>query len=527
MKVQKDLTDKGGKADSSLELNSNSGEVRESPEFLIIDKSLQYYVENGDIPHAHSILRYEWAVKVILDLQPIRSILDVACGSGYGSYLLAKNMPAGHVTGVDYDPRAIDFAQKNYKLPNLEYKLGDITRWEETIGSAVFDCILFFDTIEHLLHREIAMENIVTHLNPEGSLFLSTPNAQPDLVLRPEWERHKIEYNVASLYDFLKRYFVNVIRPETPHFPHLEIFDCIKGTKIPYILRLNPVICQVPIQIGNPYLGNKQSLSKSQRNSSNTPITERTMHKAFKTWDREEESLSATEKRIHDDISLDKLGARAERYLDTIAYLFPWSLPNKDAAILEVGSGVGYILEAALKRFGPSHIIGLDVAPSMIEKAKKRFERDGVDDSRIEFLLYDGVTIPIPDDSLDFIYSVACIQHIPKPYAYNLFFEMLRILKPSGFAAFQLLSFSYLPTHVEREPFKYEVNRQIRNEEGHWHHFYSFDEVFYILSSGIGAKYIDIYDTDFELYACFGKDRERTFFNESLPGLTHKAARRK
>lgn len=251
------------------------------------------------------------------------------------------------------------------------------------------------------------------------------------------------------------------------------------------------------------------------------------MHKAFKSWNPQNESLTDIEKRIHDDISLDKLGERAERYLNTMGYLFPWSLPNENSIILEVGSGVGYILEAALKRFNPSRIIGLDVAPAMIENAKKRLERDGVNDPRVEFLLYDGINIPIPDNSLDFIYSVACIQHIPKPYTYNLFFEMLRILKPTGFSAFQVLSFSFLPTHVAGEPFRYEVNRQVNGEEGHWHHFYSFDEMFYILSAGIGAKYIDIYDTDFELYACFGKDRDRVFFNESLPGLTHKAARKK
>ena len=71
------------------------------------------------------------------------------------------------------------------------------------------------------------------------------------------------------------------------------------------------------------------------------------------------------------------------------------------------------------------------------------------------------------------------------------------------------------------------MNRQVNGDEGHWHHFYSFDEMFYILSAGVGAKYIDIYDTDYELYVCFGKDREKTFFNDSLPGLTHKAARQK
>jgi ubiquinone/menaquinone biosynthesis C-methylase UbiE len=81
---------------------------------------------------------------------------------------------------------------------------------------------------------------------------------------------------------------------------------------------------------------------------------------------------------------------------------------------------------------------------SMLEKAKERMHRDGVGSSAIQFLAYDGIHIPASDDTIDYVYSVACLQHVPKAFVYNLFDEILRILKPSGYAALHFLAFSHL-----------------------------------------------------------------------------------
>ena len=57
---------------------------------------------------------------------------------------------------------------------------------------------------------------------------------------------------------------------------------------------------------------------------------------------------------------------------------------------------------------------------------------------------YDGVHVPPEDGSLDFIYSVASLQHIPKEYVFNLFFEIKRLLSPTGFSLLHLLSFDHI-----------------------------------------------------------------------------------
>lgn len=115
---------------------------------------IEEYINKDDLAGVHHLIPYIWASKVIQDLS-VRNVLDIACGAGYGSYLIAKACPEVHVVGADYDQQAIRQAQSTYLLPNLKYKCGDGERWEETIGNNVFNCIISFDTIEHVLHREI------------------------------------------------------------------------------------------------------------------------------------------------------------------------------------------------------------------------------------------------------------------------------------------------------------------------------------------------------------------------------------
>ncbi len=240
------------------------------------------------------------------------------------------------------------------------------------------------------------------------------------------------------------------------------------------------------------------------------------MHPAFETWDIEAESLESVENRIHDGVPREELRNRAKGYISTLARLFPWSIPAPGRRVLEVGSGLGYIMGAAMERLNPSRIVGLDVAANMIGKAKQRLARDRAEDERIEFCHYDGITIPYEDNSFDFVYSVAAIQHIPKPYAYNLFFEIKRILTPAGFAALHTLSYALLPSHVALFPFREECLNQIRNQAGHWHLFYSQQELLYILSVGVGVGWLSIHEEHGSIWTSFSKGREVAFCNDTI-----------
>ena len=77
------------------------------------------YIQNQDTGAVHHLIRYTWAVEVIASLPTPHHILDVACGAGYGSYILAQKFSHTQVIGVDYDPKAVDHARLIFPSPNL------------------------------------------------------------------------------------------------------------------------------------------------------------------------------------------------------------------------------------------------------------------------------------------------------------------------------------------------------------------------------------------------------------------------
>lgn len=216
------------------------------------DTDLRSAIRTGDETAVHHLIRYEWAARCLADW-PVKSLLDLATGSGYGAHELATRLPSTKVTGVDYDADAIEQARARYAMSNLEYHTGDATRWADTIGHKTFDAIVSFDVIEHVVHREIMMEDLVRHLAQEGTLLLSTPCGQLETNVQPVWEHHRIEYSSASLYDFIRRYFAVVVRPEDREFPHRDVFDLLAEGPVTYFLKMNPVVCRGPIVVENPY----------------------------------------------------------------------------------------------------------------------------------------------------------------------------------------------------------------------------------------------------------------------------------
>ena len=224
---------------------------------------------------------------------------------------------------------------------------------------------------------------------------------------------------------------------------------------------------------------------------------------AAKTWNNPNESMESVNARIHDGVPEGKLEQRADTYVSTMFELFPYiRLPRKPVC-LEIGSGTGYVMEALnreLRRQAnpPASIGGLDIAENMLAKAKSRLAGKGP----FRFFHYDGMTIPLPDASADFIYSVAALQHVPKPYVYNLFFEMRRVIKRSGFVVVHLLSFKHLPEHQLRAPWRDEIRQQVAGLEGHWHHFYTREELETVLKTGTGVPYVNVHESGM-VWTCF------------------------
>ena len=225
-----------------------------TPEYIRVDPTLgiDYFIEKEDKQRIHHLARYYWAREVLADIQ-LESVLDIACGAGFGSFLLAHFLPNTFITGADINHKAIEHAQRNFELPNLNYICADMASWQMTKNGisnplGKYDAIVSFDTLEHLKHREIALMRITENLPNNGVFLLSTPCGHDSTILRPRWEHHQLEYGSGDLQNLLKRFFKNVYIPEDNSLPNLKFWnEIVNKDRIRYLNISNPVYCTDPI----------------------------------------------------------------------------------------------------------------------------------------------------------------------------------------------------------------------------------------------------------------------------------------
>lgn len=120
---------------------------------------------------------------------------------------------------------------------------------------------------------------------------------------------------------------------------------------------------------------------------------------------------------------------------ESINYLRSCGLGIPTGKALDFGCGVGRLTQALADYF--EEVYGVDIAPSMIELAKK-YNRRG---NKCKYFLNETDKLGLlPDHSFAFIYSKITLQHIAPEYSKKYIKEFLRLLKPGGLLLFQLPS---------------------------------------------------------------------------------------
>jgi len=118
---------------------------------------------------------YDWIAARVAG----KRVIDMACGEGYGSDVLARN--AASVVGVDANPEAHEHARLRYRRPNLRFARDLVETFSEPA-----DAVVFLQTIEHLQDPAAALERFRALTDGEpggGTVFVSTPNV---LTLAPK-----------------------------------------------------------------------------------------------------------------------------------------------------------------------------------------------------------------------------------------------------------------------------------------------------------------------------------------------------
>jgi SAM-dependent methyltransferase len=139
-----------------------------------------------------------------------QDVVDIACGSGYGSKMLA-DAGARSVRGFDVSAGAVEFAGQTYRQPNLTFGVGDATDLRQVESGSV-DCVVSFETIEHLQDDGRYLDEMRRILKPGGRFLVSTPDRRLASTMypirrRPNNEFHVREYTRGELLALLKSRF--------------------------------------------------------------------------------------------------------------------------------------------------------------------------------------------------------------------------------------------------------------------------------------------------------------------------------
>jgi 2-polyprenyl-3-methyl-5-hydroxy-6-metoxy-1,4-benzoquinol methylase len=131
--------------------------------------------------------RYEFAKKHLVP----GTVLDIACGVGYGTVLLAGSHMVTRVVGVDVSGQAIRYASQHYNHERASYVCSSAHEFK---SEEAFDNIVSLETIEHLDHPNEFFSRLVALLKPGGRLVASAP-VTPSVDANPH---HKSNFSART-----------------------------------------------------------------------------------------------------------------------------------------------------------------------------------------------------------------------------------------------------------------------------------------------------------------------------------------
>lgn len=184
----------------------------------------------------------------------VRRAIDLGCGPGNSTEVLAERFPQARVTGLDNSEDMLKAARE--RLPGVAFELADIGAWRPGVA---FDVILANASLQWLPDHDTLYPHLVRQLAPGGSLAVQTPDnlGEPAHRLAREvaasgpWAdrigaiEHPARHEVAFYYQLLKPHASTVDVWRTTYFHPLAggpaaVVEWFKGSALrPYLAALD------------------------------------------------------------------------------------------------------------------------------------------------------------------------------------------------------------------------------------------------------------------------------------------------
>lgn len=174
------------------------------------------------------IARHRCAYEFAKDFAGGKDVLDIGCGEGYGSNLLADE--AHEVLGIDYDTMVIEYAQDKYRRENLTFSVMDV----ENLGLVTrkFDVICSFQNIEHIRDTSKLLGNIYQLLNERGVFICSTCN------IKDASPGRNTPFNKFHVKEYGADEFTNLLESR---FGRAKVFGLKRGSRLRFYRRMKKI----------------------------------------------------------------------------------------------------------------------------------------------------------------------------------------------------------------------------------------------------------------------------------------------
>ncbi len=164
------------------------------------------WISGAQIHYEH-LHRYAFATQFVKS----KKVIDLACGEGYGSSMLASE--AEYVVGIEIDRNTVEHARTKYTRNNLEFIQGSILS-VPVEGERLFDVAVCFEGIEHVAEHDKLLSEVKRLLKEDGIFVVSTPNK----ALYSDTPAFNNPYHVKELY---LDEFTNLLRR---HFKYFQLW---------------------------------------------------------------------------------------------------------------------------------------------------------------------------------------------------------------------------------------------------------------------------------------------------------------
>ncbi|MEN9342188.1 MAG: hypothetical protein RIQ54_444, partial [Candidatus Parcubacteria bacterium] len=128
------------------------------------------------------------------------TVLDAACGTGYGSKILAQK--ASKVCGMDISNHAIEWGKKQFENNKVSLAVGSLNE-KLPFADKTFDAITSFETIEHVEDQENMLSEFRRVLKDNGVFFISSPNRE--IITEKAHTENHFHINELSKQEFIEK----------------------------------------------------------------------------------------------------------------------------------------------------------------------------------------------------------------------------------------------------------------------------------------------------------------------------------